>query len=48
MQIYHMLTVGSAQDTEKTATTVVALLKRGCGIREESDIIYSAGALDEV
>ncbi len=30
----------------RTATAVVALLNRGCGFTEETEITYSAGALD--
>jgi hypothetical protein len=34
-------------DAVRTSAAVVALLRRGCGLGEEREIIYSAGALDE-
>jgi hypothetical protein len=47
VQIYHTLTFGAPPNTDRTATVVVAMLSRGCGMTDESEIIYSAGALDE-
>jgi len=35
-----------SQDAVRTAAAVVALLTRGCGFAEETEIAYSAGALD--
>ena len=33
-------------DVARTAAAVVALLRRGCGFTDETEITYSAGALD--
>ena len=40
------LTFRIAPDAARTAAAVVALLSRGCGFTDETEIIYSAGALD--
>lgn len=40
------LTFRIAPDPACTAAAVVALLSRGCGFTDETDITYSAGALD--
>jgi hypothetical protein len=40
------LTFRIAPDIGRTAAAVVALLSRGCGFTDETEIIYSAGALD--
>jgi hypothetical protein len=34
-------------DPARTAAAVVALLSRGCGLTDATEIKYSAGALDE-
>jgi hypothetical protein len=34
-------------DPDATAAAVAALLSRGCGFSEETDLVYSAGALDD-
>ena len=41
------LTFRIAPDPAHTAAAVVALLSRGCGFADETEITYSAGALDE-
>jgi hypothetical protein len=41
------LTFRIAPDAAQTAAAVVALLSRGCGFPDETEITYSAGALDE-
>ena len=41
------LTFGISRDPARTAGAVVALLRRGCEFTDESQVIYSAGALDE-
>jgi hypothetical protein len=43
----HALTYTTSADAARTATAIVALLSRGCGFAEETEISYSAGALDE-
>jgi len=40
------LTFRLEPDVARTAAAVVALLGRGCGFTDETEIIYSAGALD--
>ena len=40
------LTFSVAPDVVRTAAAVVALLGRGCGFTDETEITYSAGALD--
>ena len=40
------LTFRVAPDVVRTAEAVVALLSRGCGFADESELTYSAGALD--
>lgn len=40
------LTFRIAPDTSHTAAAVVALLNHGCGFLDETEVIYSAGALD--
>jgi hypothetical protein len=40
------LTFRLAPDVARTAAAVVALLSRGCGFSDETEITYSAGALD--
>ena len=40
------LTFRVAPDIVRTAEAVVALLSRGCGFTDETEITYSAGALD--
>jgi hypothetical protein len=42
------LTFRTAPDATHTAAAVVVLLSRGCGFTNETEFIYSAGALDEV
>lgn len=42
------LTFRIAPDAARTAAAVAALLGRGCGFTDETDITYSAGALDAV
>ena len=44
----HSLTFDVSADADQTAAMVTALLSRGCGFPDEVEIIYSAGALDEV
>ena len=41
-----ILTFRVAPDAARTAAAVVALLSRGCGLANETEISYSAGALD--
>jgi hypothetical protein len=41
-----LLTFRVAPDKARTAAAVVALLGRGCGFADETEITYSAGALD--
>jgi hypothetical protein len=41
------LTFCITPDAPRTASAVSALLSRGCGFTDETEIIYSAGALDE-
>ena len=41
-----LLTFRVAPDVARTAAAVVALLSRGCGFTDETEITYSAGALD--
>jgi hypothetical protein len=41
------LTFRIAPDATHTAAGVVALLGRGCGVTDETEVIYSAGGLDE-
>jgi hypothetical protein len=40
------LTFRIAPDVAHTAAAVVALLSRGCGLSDETEVAYSAGALD--
>jgi hypothetical protein len=40
------LTFSLAPDVARTAAAVVALLSRGCGLSDETEVTYSAGALD--
>jgi hypothetical protein len=40
------LTFRISPDASRTAAAVTALLSRGCGLRGESEVVYSAGALD--
>jgi hypothetical protein len=47
VQIYHQLSFVIPKDTLRTSAAVVALLSRGCGLTDESEVVYSAGALDE-
>lgn len=47
IQSSHMLYFGVTFDAGRTAAVVVALLSRGCGFSNETEIIYSAGALDQ-
>jgi hypothetical protein len=44
----HILTYGLAADPVRTAAVTVALLRHGCGFADQSEITYSAGALDEL
>jgi hypothetical protein len=48
VQIYHMLTFNAPSEPDKIAAAFVALLSRGCGLTDESEVLYSAGALDDV
>jgi hypothetical protein len=43
----HRLTFNIGTDAAQTAAATVALLSRGCGFTGETEIVYSAGALDE-
>jgi len=43
----HTLTYALSADTARTAAATVTLLSRGCGLADETEITYSAGALDE-
>lgn len=43
----HILTYLTPRDTKRTVAAVEALLSRGCGLDEESEVVYMAGALDE-
>jgi len=47
IQAGHTLTYCIPPDPARTAEVAVALLSQGCGLAEEAEIIYSAGALDE-
>jgi hypothetical protein len=40
------LTFRISPDAAHTAAAVIAILSRGCGFTDETDITYSAGALD--
>ena len=40
------LTFRIAPDAQRTSAAVVALLSRGCGLAHETEVVYSAGALD--
>ena len=40
------LTFHIASDAQRTAAAVVAFLSRGCGLAQEAEVVYSAGALD--
>jgi hypothetical protein len=48
VQIYHTLTFSIPRDADRTSAAVVVLLSRGCGLTDESEVVYSAGALDEL
>jgi len=41
-----VLTFGVFPDDSHTGEAVVALLRRGCGVADNADITYAAGALD--
>jgi hypothetical protein len=41
------LTFRLGPDVARTAAAVVALLSRGCGLFDDTEVTYSAGALDE-
>jgi hypothetical protein len=43
----HTLTFSICINAARTAAASVALLNRGCGFTNETEIVYSAGALDE-
>jgi hypothetical protein len=43
----HGLTYKVPKDAVNTSTIFVALLSRGCGFADDSEIVYLAGALDE-
>ena len=46
VQNSHTLTFRISCDAVHTAAAVVALLNRGCGLTDETEVTYSAGALD--
>jgi hypothetical protein len=48
VQIDHSLSYPAPGDAARTVAAVMALLSRGCGLTEESEVVYSAGALEEV
>lgn len=43
----HTLSFKISANAAQTAAATVALLRRGCGLTEETEIVFSAGALDE-
>lgn len=43
----HVLTYTAGTDPTRIATATVALLARGCGFADRTEITYSTGALDE-
>jgi hypothetical protein len=45
VQLHHLLGFDVPRDADQTATIVVALLSRGCGLTSECEVVYSAGAL---
>ena len=47
VQASYTLTYTLGVDSARTAAATVALLKRGCGFADQTEITYSAGALDE-
>jgi hypothetical protein len=47
IQSSHMISFGVNFDAGRTATAVIELLNRGCGFSNETEVIYSAGALDQ-
>lgn len=47
VQGIHALTFCIPSDPDRTAAAVAALLSRGCGFSEGTELVYSAGALDE-
>ena len=46
VQICHVLSFRAPEDVDRTAISAVALL-RACGLTDDTEIVYSAGALDE-
>jgi hypothetical protein len=47
VQSGHTLSFKISADAAQTAAATVALLSRGCGFNDDTEIRYSAGALDE-
>ena len=47
VQSSHTLSFNISADAAQTAAATVALLSRGCGLSDETEITYAAGALDE-
>jgi len=47
VQCTHSLSFKISANAAGTAAATVALLSRGCGLTDDSEITYSAGALDE-
>ena len=43
----HMLSYDVPKDIDRISAAVVAFLSRGCGLSDESEVVYSAGALDD-
>jgi hypothetical protein len=46
VQESHTLTYRNCLDAVQTAAATITLLSRGCGFRDETEVVYSAGALD--
>jgi hypothetical protein len=47
VQESHILTYRNCLDAVHTAAATVTLMSRGCGFADETEVVYSAGALDE-
>jgi len=47
VQNRHILSFRIPRDADRTSAAVVALLSRGCGLTDESEVCYAGGALDE-
>jgi hypothetical protein len=48
VQNHHVLGFRIPRDADRTSAAVVALLRRGCGLTDESEVCYAGGALDEL